>query len=90
MSRHVLLEFMCTPMAAPETAGLRKLRWCWIALCLCLSAGVGSISRWVALIGQWAPALVLALMISASSIGWIYFKAKVRADDSWRIPEQDA
>lgn len=90
MSRHVLLEFMSAPMAAPETTDLRKLRWCWIALCIGLSAGVGGIRLWAALIGQWAPALVLVLAISALSIGWIYFKAKFRADDVWNSREPDA
>lgn len=89
MSRHVLLEFMATPMAAPETPALRRLRWCWVALCASLCAGVSGISFWVVLIGQWAPALVLALAVSTLSVGWFYFSAKTCADDAWNVRELD-
>jgi hypothetical protein len=90
MSRNVLLDFMATPMAAPETPALRTMRRCWVALCTCLCAGVSGISLWVGLIGQWASALVLVLVISTPCVGWIYFSAKIKADDAWNARESDA
>lgn len=90
MSRHVLLEFMATPMTAPETPALRKMRLCWVALCALLCAGVSGISLWTSLIGQWASSLVLVLAISTPCVGWIYFSAKTKADDAWYPREPDA
>ena len=35
------LDLLCTPMAAPETRPLRRLRLAWQALCLTSAAVVG-------------------------------------------------
>lgn len=90
MSRHVLLEFMATPMAAPETPALRRLRWAWAALCASLCAGVGMISFWVATFGHWASAAVFVLAVATVWIGWIYFRSKIRADEAWNAKEPGA
>ncbi len=90
MSRHVLLEFMATPMAAPETAALRRLRWAWVALCVSLCAGVGMIGFWTRIFGLWASAAILVLAIATVWIGWIYFTAKNRADAAWNAKEPEA
>ena len=90
MSRHVLLEFMAKPMAAPETPELRRLRWAWVALCASLCVGVAMISFWVAIFGQWVSAAVFVLAIVTVWIGWIYFTTKNRADEAWNAKEPEA
>lgn len=90
MSRHVLLEFMATPMAAPETSALRRLRWAWVALCASLGASVGLIRCWVAILGHWVSAAVIVLAIATVWVGRIYFTAKNRADAAWNAKEPEA
>lgn len=90
MSRHVLLEFMATPMAAPETAAMRSLRWAWVTLCVCLCVGVGLIRFWAGIFGLWASVAVIVLAIATLWIGWVYFTTKNRADAAWNAKEPEA
>ena len=59
---HPLITFMKTPMAAPETAALRRMRKLWMALCWLLALAVLLLPILKALVGTWAalPALLLA------------------------------
>lgn len=81
---HPLIAFLKTPMAAPETRGLRRLRRLWMALCWSLALAVLLLPVLKALMGQWAalPALLLAVVTPLH--GLVYFRAKARADDACR------
>jgi membrane protein YdbS with pleckstrin-like domain len=85
MSRHPLLAFMCTPMAAPETARLRRLRFAWMGLCGLLAIGAVGIRFWVGLFGLWSAAAVALLLVATPVVGLVYFTAKTRADEAWAL-----
>ncbi|WP_022676664.1 hypothetical protein [Novosphingobium sp. B-7] len=80
---HPLITFMKTPMAAPETAALRRMRKLWMALCWLLALAVLLLPILKALVGTWAalPALLLAIVTPLH--GLVYFRAKARADDAF-------
>jgi hypothetical protein len=74
------LDMLTTPMAAPETPRLRRMRLIWQALCLALAASVifaGALSR---AFGPASPCLIAALL--AATIAWsaLYWTRKHRAD----------
>ncbi len=83
MSRHPLLDQLLTPMAAPETTGLRRMRLLWITNCALLCAGAGGIRLWTHLAGLWASAIVATLLATTLMLGFIYLKIKSRADAAW-------
>jgi len=80
---HPLIDFLKTPMAAPETAHLRHMRRWWMALCWALALAVLLLPLLKALFGLWGagPALILAL--AAPVHGVAYFRAKLRADEAF-------
>jgi len=80
---HPLLTFLKTPMAAPETAGLRRMRKIWMALCWTLALVVLLLPVLKLAFGEGAasPALLLALVTPLH--GFRYFRAKARADDAF-------
>ena len=74
------LELMLTPMAAPETPGLRRMRLAWQSLCLALAGSILCFS-WLRSIDRiTAPLLVAALLIVALAQGIVYWRRKLRAD----------
>lgn len=83
MSRHPLLDHLLTPMAAPETRGLRRMRLLWITSCALLGAGAGGIRLWTHLAGLWASAIVAALLATTLILGFFYLKIKIRVDAAW-------
>lgn len=80
---HPLIDFLKTPMAAPETPRLRHMRRWWMALCWALALAVLLLPLLKALFGLWgtAPALILALAVPLH--GFAYFRAKLRADEAY-------
>lgn len=80
---HPLITFLRTPMAAPETAALRRMRKIWMALCWLLALAVLLLPVLKALLGTWSalPALLLAIVTPLH--GLFYFRAKARADDAF-------
>ena len=54
---HPLIDFLKTPMAAPETARLRHMRRWWMGLCWGLALAVLLLPLSKALLGEWAPRL---------------------------------
>lgn len=77
---HPLLAFMMTPMAAPETRRLRRLRYQWMALCWSLSAAVLANPLLTGLFGPKAALIPLLLGLAAAGHGLLYFSVKNRAD----------
>jgi hypothetical protein len=83
MTQHPLLHHLLTPMAAPETKGLRRMRLLWIISCALLGTGAGGIRPWTHLAGLWASAVVAALLATTLILGFIYLRTKNRADAAW-------
>jgi hypothetical protein len=74
------LDLLRTPMAAPETAALRRLRLSWQALCLGSALVVGLFSPLRHVIGRAAPLLAAILLVATVICTAIYFVLKQRAD----------
>jgi len=77
------VEFLRTPMAAPETARLRRLRYGWQALCLVLAASIAGQGRLRGLIGMAAPVATALLMVTAALATIVYLFTKHRADTAF-------
>src|SRR3546814_9063374 len=73
------LDFLTTPMAAPETCGLRRLRYGWQALCLTLAASIVAQGELRELVGRLAPAATGVLLAAAVMTTILYPGAKPRA-----------
>lgn len=79
---HPLVAFLRTPMAAPETRKLRRMRRLWMALCWSLALAVLLHPLLKMLLGPWAALPALLLAAAAMLHGFVYFRAKARADDA--------
>lgn len=80
--RHPLLAFLLTPMAAPETKPLKRLRRALVLLCMGLAIAAPLNSDSVALFGPLGALPALLLLAAAPIVGVVYFRAKARADGS--------
>lgn len=80
---HPLLAFIATPMAAPETPRLRRLRQAWVLLCAALMLAVILNPASVARFGPLGALPALLLLIAAPIVGLVYWRAKARADAAW-------
>ncbi|ANI80278.1 hypothetical protein [Sphingobium sp. EP60837] len=74
------LDLLRTPMAAPETRRLRRMRLAWQLLCLFTAVAVSLIAPLRALLGQAAPCIAAALIALTLIQSVIYWVAKQRAD----------
>lgn len=74
------LDLLRTPMAAPETAALRRLRLTWQALCVASALVVGLFTPLRHAIGRVAPMLAAILLLATTVCTAIYFVRKQRAD----------
>lgn len=79
---HPLLQFLLTPMAPPETTGLKRLRRSWVLLCACLAVSAPLNSASVALFGPRGALPALLLLLAAPAMGIVYFRAKASAEDA--------
>ena len=80
--RHPLLAFLLTPMAAPETPRLKRLRRALVLLCMGLAIAAPLNTASVALFGPLGALPALLLLVTAPITGVVYFRAKARADES--------
>ena len=80
--RHPLLVFLLTPMAAPETARLKRLRRALVLLCMSLAIAAPLNTASVTLFGPLGALPALLLLVTAPITGVIYFRAKARADEN--------
>jgi len=80
--RHPLLAFLLTPMAAPETPRLRRLRWALVLLCMSLAIAAPLNRASVALFGPVGALPALLLLAAAPIVGVVYFCAKAHADEN--------
>lgn len=77
------LDMLRTPMAAPETADLRRLRRTWQILCLLLGASVILLRPLLGLVGRAAPCAIAALLVAALLTTALYLARKHRADTAF-------
>ncbi len=84
------LDLLRTPMAAPETRALRRLRLGWQALCLLCSATAGFFGPLHRSIGR--PAAYGAAVLLATTTIWsaVYLIRKHRADTAFLERTGDA
>lgn len=74
------LDLLRTPMAAPESRSLRRMRFTWQGLCLSLALGVGLFTPFHRMAGQLAPVLVAILLLATALYTWLYLVRKHRID----------
>lgn len=77
------LDLLRTPMAAPETSTLRRMRRTWQGLCLTLTAAVlfvGFLSR---VAGHTGQCMVAALLIGTVAYTVLYLGRKHRTDQAF-------
>jgi hypothetical protein len=74
------LDMLRTPMAAPETAGLRRLRLVWQLLCLALAASIVALGPLRAMVGRAAPCMIAVLLALTLLATLIYLRRKHRVD----------
>ena len=76
------LDLLRTPMAAPETLRLRRLRFTWQALCVLTALSVWFIRPLRQEMGPAAPCLAAVLILVTVIQSLIYWAAKQRADNA--------
>lgn len=81
-------ELARTPMAAPETKQLRRLRYSWMTLCVLLAISVSQLSLIEQLVGKMGALVPLSLVVMVPLLGWRYFRLKRIADDRWLYEER--
>lgn len=74
------LDLLRTPMAAPESRRLKRLRIAWQMLCLLTALSVGFISPLHDLLGRTATCLAAGLIAMTFTQTMIYWVAKQRSD----------
>jgi hypothetical protein len=77
------LDFLRTPMAAPETRVLKVMRMAILAICLALLVSIAAIDPLRAAIGIGAGAVVAGLLFTLATLVPVYLIAKNRADDAY-------
>lgn len=84
-----LSDMMPVPLAAPETAGLRRARYLTMGSCVLVTTFVLFFELLHAALGSFAlPVLVAAATYSIVQ-GWFWIKTKNAADDVWLYRESD-
>lgn len=79
------LDFLRTPMAAPETKALRRRRYLWQFLCVALAVSIFCLRPLRAAFGPTVSLLCGALILAVLACGFRYFRAKNTADDAWLV-----
>lgn len=76
------LDFLRTPMAAPETRALKVMRMTILVICLVLLVSIAAIGPLRAAIGIGAGAVVAGLLLALAALVPVYLIAKIRTDDA--------
>ncbi|MBP2278469.1 hypothetical protein D9M73_72940 [compost metagenome] len=77
------LDLLCTPMAAPETRTLRRMRYIWQAMCLTCAVAIGFFSSIRHAVGRAAPIGAAVLLIGTAAYTCLYLMRKQRADQAF-------
>lgn len=79
------LDMLRTPMAAPETATLRRMRRTVLVLCLLSALAVTNLHPLITWLGRGAPFGIGVLLIVSGLYAVLYAIRKHRADEAWVI-----
>ncbi|OYY63281.1 hypothetical protein [Sphingomonas sp. 28-62-11] len=74
------LDLLRTPMAAPETSTLRRMRFVWQALCITCALVIGLFSPLRHAVGRAAPIGAAVLLCATAAYTCLYLVRKQRAD----------
>lgn len=74
------LDMLRTPMAAPETRTLRRIRLIWQALCVSLGASILGLHPLLRQFGRAASAAIAVLLVAVLATTALYLVRKHRAD----------
>ena len=77
------LDLLRTPMAAPETRTLKRMRRTWQSLCLVLAASDAGFGVVQELTGPIAPAIVFVLLVLTLTYTALYLGQKYQADRAY-------
>lgn len=77
------LDLLKTPMAAPETRTLRRMRFTWQGLCLVTALAIGLFADFHRRAGKLAPCIAAALLLVTILYGWLYLARKQAADTAF-------
>ncbi len=77
------LDMLRTPMAAPESAGLRRDRRLWQTMCVASAAAVLLIAPLTKIVGSSSAVLVGALLVMTLIKTGFYLSRKKAADDAY-------
>ena len=77
-----VLDWLKTPMAAPETRTLKVMRMAILVLSMMVVVSVASIDPLRAAIGIGAGAVVAGLLLILAALVPVYLLIKTRADDA--------
>jgi len=77
------LDLLRTPMAAPETGPLRRMRFTWQALCILTAVGVGYFGPLHRALGRTAPVAAGVLLIATVLYTILYLARKNAADNAF-------
>jgi len=84
------LDLLRTPMAAPETRELKRMRLWWLVLLVALANAVGGFGLTQAIFGRFAGGLVLILLLATVIHGVVYLVVKHRADSAFLTESVEA
>ena len=79
------MDWLRTPMAAPETRSLKFMRVSILVICLALIVSIAAITPLKAAIGAWAGGTAGLLMLALVIVVPFYVITKNRADDAHLI-----
>ena len=77
------LDLLRTPMAAPETQALRRLRFAWQTLCLTSALVVGFFAPLHRAVGQASAIAAAVLLFATLIVTFVYVSRKHRADTAF-------
>lgn len=77
------LDLLRTPMAAPETPALRRMRYIFQALCVLSALSVAFLRTVLDLLGQRGAAAIFVLLAVTCVHAVIYLTRKSAADNEW-------
>jgi len=74
------LDLLRTPMAAPESRQLRRMRFTWQGLCVATALCIGFFPGVQRMAGHIAPCAAAALLLLTGLYSWLYLAKKQAAD----------
>ncbi|HEX7855085.1 MAG TPA: hypothetical protein VF503_15455 [Sphingobium sp.] len=77
------LDLLRTPMAAPETQALKRLRFTWQGLCFASALIVGFFAPLHRAVGRTAAFGAAALLLATATCTIVYLFRKQRADGAF-------